>query len=85
MDRSSEKVKDIALEACRNHKRIFNEIKERATKALGFAKMLQKDLGIAAEFKVEVGLKELLRQLKMSGHVKVEKIVNFTNNLLVAS
>ena len=71
MDKSSERVKDIALEACRNHKKLFNEIRERAAKALGFAKMLQKDLGIAAEYKVEVGVEKILRLLKKSGHVKV--------------
>lgn len=71
MDKSSERVKDIALGACRNHKKLFNEIRERAAKALGFAKMLQKDLGIAAEYNVEVGVEKILRLLKKSGHVKV--------------
>ena len=71
MDKSSEKVKDIALEACRSHKKLFNEIQERSSKALGFAKMLQKDLGIAAEFKVEVSSQKILELLKNTKHVKV--------------
>ena len=71
MDKSSEKVKDIALEACRSHKKLFIEIQERSTKALGFAKMLQKDLGIAAEFKVEVSSQKILELLKKTKHVKV--------------
>lgn len=73
MDKSSEKVKDIALEACRNHKKLFNEIRERATKALGFGKMLQKDLGIAAEYRVQVSVQKILDLLKGSQHVKVKE------------
>jgi len=72
MDKSSEKVKDIALEACRSHKKLFIEIQERSTKALGFAKMLQKDLGIAAEFKVEVSSQKILELLKKTKHVKID-------------
>ena len=75
MDKSSEKVKDIALEACRNHKKVFNEIRERSAKALGFAKMLQKDLGIAAEYKVEVSSQKILELLKSSRHVKVSIVI----------
>ena len=71
MDGSSEKLKDIALEACRNYKKLFNETRQRAAKALGFAKMLQKDLGIAAEYKVITGLKEIFHLLKETRHVKV--------------
>ncbi|XP_065056880.1 mitogen-activated protein kinase kinase kinase 4-like [Rhopilema esculentum] len=74
MDKSSERAKDISLEVCRNHKKLFNEIRERAAKALGFAKMLQKDLGIAAEYKVEVSVQKIFSLLKNSGHVKVDCI-----------
>ena len=71
MDKSCERIKDIALEACRNHKKLFNEIRERAAKALGFAKMLQKDLGIAAEFEVKVGTKKIYSLLRSNEHIKV--------------
>ena len=71
MDKSSERAKDISLEVCRNHKKLFNEIRERSAKALGFAKMLQKDLGIAAEYRVEVSVQKIFSLLKNSGHVKV--------------
>ena len=75
MDKSSEKVKEIALEACRKHKKLFNEIRERSAKALGFAKMLQKDLGIAAEYNVKVSSRKILELLKSSKHVKVSLLV----------
>ena len=75
MDKSSEKVKEIALEACRNHKKLFKEIRERSAKALGFAKMLQKDLGIAAEYNVKVSSRKILELLRISKHVKVSLLV----------
>ena len=70
MDGSSEKLKDIALEACRNYKKLFNETRHWA-KALGFTKMLQKDLAIDAEYKVITSLKEIFDLLKEMRHVKV--------------
>ena len=59
------------LEACRGFKHLFNEARERASKALGFTKKLTNDLENAAEFSIDVPVCELLRRLEASGHVQV--------------
>ena len=69
------------VSACREYKLIFKEVRERASKTLGIAKMLQKDLGIAAEFDLKVSCEEILETLRVSGHVQVRihnKIANTT-------
>ncbi|KAK3098006.1 hypothetical protein FSP39_015240 [Pinctada imbricata] len=55
----------------RNCKKLFNEARERASKALGFAKTLRKDLEIASDFNIAVTTIELLAQLKTTNHVMV--------------
>lgn len=59
------------LEACRGFKHLFNEARERASKALGFTKKLQNDLENAAKFTIDVPMNELLMRLEASGHVQV--------------
>ena len=61
------------LEACRGFKLLFNEARERASKALGFTKKLQNDLENAAKFSIDVPMNELLMMLEASGHVQVMK------------
>ncbi|XP_041352279.1 mitogen-activated protein kinase kinase kinase 4-like [Gigantopelta aegis] len=56
---------------CRNFKNLFHEARERASKALGFAKMLRKDLEIAADFNISVTIAELLNKLQETGHVRL--------------
>ncbi|XP_005109668.1 mitogen-activated protein kinase kinase kinase 4 isoform X2 [Aplysia californica] len=55
----------------RNFKNLFNEARERASKALGFAKLLRKDLEIAADFNITVTTKELLTKLMETDHVQL--------------
>ncbi|XP_072036132.1 mitogen-activated protein kinase kinase kinase 4-like [Amphiura filiformis] len=64
-------MRRFIMESCRRFKNLFHEVKERASKALGFAKMLRKDLEIAAEFQQNVSVQEMLKVLKESGHVNV--------------
>lgn len=59
------------LSACRRYKEIFKEVRGRAITALGFAKMLQKDLGIASKYKMNVSFEAILRTLRESKHYKV--------------
>ena len=59
------------LEACRSIKLLFNEGRERASKALGFTKKLKIDLANAAKFKIDVELAEFLSMLEKTDHVQV--------------
>lgn len=59
------------LNACRKYKEIFKEVRGRAITALGFAKMLQKDLGIASKYKMTVDFEAILKALRDSKHYKV--------------
>ena len=59
------------LEACRGFKHLFNEARERASKALGFTKKLRNDLENAAMFSIDVSMAELMTRLEASGHVQV--------------
>ncbi|CAG5120327.1 unnamed protein product, partial [Candidula unifasciata] len=56
----------------RNFKNLFNEARERASKALGFAKLLRKDLEIAADFNITVATAELFARLIETHHVQVK-------------
>ncbi|XP_022781351.1 mitogen-activated protein kinase kinase kinase 4-like [Stylophora pistillata] len=67
----SEDLRRKVLEACRGFKHLFNEARERASKALGFTKKLQNDLENAAKFTIDVPMNELLMRLEASGHVQV--------------
>jgi hypothetical protein len=59
------------IDECRQCKYLFYEARERASKALGFAKMLRKDLEIAADFACNVPVAQLLQDLKALDHVEV--------------
>lgn len=63
--------KHYLLQTCRSIKNLFRETRERAAKALGFAKMLRKDLEIAADFNVLGAPEKLLADLAISNHVMV--------------
>ena len=65
-------------EACRGFQSVFGEARERAIKALAFAKTLRKDLEVSAEFSVAHGAAAganaqgaLVDRLKASGHIRV--------------
>ena len=63
------------LEACRGFKHLFNEARERASKALGFTKKLRNDLENAAKFSIDIPVSELLTRLEASGHVQVCAVI----------
>ena len=59
------------FEALRSYQSLFVEARERAVKAIAFAKILRKDLEVAAELSVRGGAKEFLDKLQETKHVKV--------------
>ena len=59
------------LGACREYKNIFKEMRVRASKALAFARMLHKDLGIANKYTMNCKTDALFKLLKDSKHFKV--------------
>ncbi|KAG8444472.1 hypothetical protein GDO86_009591 [Hymenochirus boettgeri] len=67
----SDEIRRSVIETSRALKELFHEARERASKALGFAKMLRKDLEIAAEFTVSSPVSDLLAFLKAKDYVKV--------------
>ncbi|XP_055025496.2 mitogen-activated protein kinase kinase kinase 4 isoform X2 [Misgurnus anguillicaudatus] len=68
---ASDEIRRSVIETSRLLKELFHEARERASKALGFAKMLRKDLEIAAEFSLTSGVPSLLQSLKSKSYVKV--------------
>ncbi|XP_075874898.1 mitogen-activated protein kinase kinase kinase 4 isoform X3 [Nelusetta ayraudi] len=69
---ASDEIRRSVIETSRSLKELFHEARERASKALGFAKMLRKDLEVAAEFSITNGLTSLLEALKKRNYVKVQ-------------
>ncbi|XP_052006998.1 mitogen-activated protein kinase kinase kinase 4-like isoform X1 [Xyrauchen texanus] len=69
---ASDEIRRSVIETSRSLKELFHEARERASKALGFAKMLRKDLEIAAEFSLTSGVASLLQALKAKSYVKVQ-------------
>ncbi|XP_056110967.1 mitogen-activated protein kinase kinase kinase 4 isoform X1 [Rhinichthys klamathensis goyatoka] len=69
---ASDEIRRSVIETSRSLKELFHEARERASKALGFAKMLRKDLEIAAEFSLTSGVPSLLHALKAKNYVKVQ-------------
>ncbi|XP_063299410.1 mitogen-activated protein kinase kinase kinase 4 isoform X3 [Pelobates fuscus] len=67
----SDEIRRSVIETSRALKELFHEARERASKALGFAKMLRKDLEIAAEFIFSAPISELLTSLKTKDYAKV--------------
>ncbi|XP_041420436.1 mitogen-activated protein kinase kinase kinase 4 isoform X2 [Xenopus laevis] len=67
----SDEIRRSVIETSRALKELFHEARERASKALGFAKMLRKDLEIAAEFTFASTILELLAFLKAKDYAKV--------------
>lgn len=68
---ASDEIRRSIIETSRALKELFHEARERASKALGFAKMLRKDLEIAAEFTLSAPVPDFLEALKTKKHVKV--------------
>ncbi|XP_033099180.1 mitogen-activated protein kinase kinase kinase 4-like [Anneissia japonica] len=66
-----ENIIQSTRDSSRGIKQLFYEARERASRALSFAKMLRKDLEIAAEFHLSVSTKTLLKDLCSSNHVRV--------------
>ncbi|XP_077910624.1 mitogen-activated protein kinase kinase kinase 4 isoform X4 [Halichoerus grypus] len=69
---ASDEIRRSVIEISRALKELFHEARERASKALGFAKMLRKDLEIAAEFILSAPVRDLLDVLKSKQYVKVQ-------------
>ncbi|GAB1300518.1 Mitogen-activated protein kinase kinase kinase 4 [Apodemus speciosus] len=69
---AADELRRSVIETSRALKELFHEARERASKALGFAKMLRKDLEIAAEFVLSASARELLDVLKAKQYVKVQ-------------
>ncbi|KAF7662423.1 hypothetical protein LDENG_00235940 [Lucifuga dentata] len=69
---ASDEIRRSVIETSRSLKELFHEARERASKALGFAKMLRKDLEVAADFSITNGLPCLLEALKKQKYVKVQ-------------
>ncbi|XP_072822233.1 mitogen-activated protein kinase kinase kinase 4 isoform X2 [Vicugna pacos] len=69
---ASDEIRRSVIEISRALKELFHEARERASKALGFAKMLRKDLEIAAEFIFSAPVRDLLEVLKSKQYVKVQ-------------
>uniref|UniRef100_A0A4W2FYX2 Mitogen-activated protein kinase kinase kinase 4 n=1 Tax=Bos indicus x Bos taurus TaxID=30522 RepID=A0A4W2FYX2_BOBOX len=69
---ASDEIRRSVIEVSRALKELFHEARERASKALGFAKMLRKDLEIAAEFILSAPVRDLLDVLKAKQYVKVQ-------------
>ncbi|XP_077438507.1 mitogen-activated protein kinase kinase kinase 4 isoform X2 [Vanacampus margaritifer] len=69
---ASDEIRRSVIETSRSLKELFHEARERASKALGFAKMLRKDLEVAADFNITNGVASLLEALKKRNYVKVQ-------------
>ncbi|XP_035880848.1 mitogen-activated protein kinase kinase kinase 4 isoform X2 [Phyllostomus discolor] len=69
---ASDEIRRSVIEASRALKELFHEARERASKALGFAKMLRKDLEVAAEFVLAAPVRDLLDALKSKQYMKVQ-------------
>ncbi|XP_056422756.1 mitogen-activated protein kinase kinase kinase 4 isoform X3 [Hyla sarda] len=75
----SDEIRRSVIETSRALKELFHEARERASKALGFAKMLRKDLEIAAEFTFSTSAQDLLTYLTGRNYSKV--LVSTLENL----
>ncbi|XP_059154540.1 mitogen-activated protein kinase kinase kinase 4-like isoform X2 [Physella acuta] len=69
--RKMAEMKQNVQKTLRNFKNLFNEARERASKALGFAKLLRMDLEVAADFNISVTTKELFSKLMETRHVQL--------------
>jgi hypothetical protein len=61
------------------------EARERAVKAIAFAKLLRKDLEVAAEFSFVTGSGPVLDRLHLTGHVQVISWPRNANVSLISS
>lgn len=72
----NEKVfsRKILFEALRGYQSLFVEARERAVKAIAFAKILRKDLEVSAEFSLKGNPVDVFSKLQETKHVKVMDI-----------
>ena len=56
---------------CFEYRSVINEVRARASKGLGFAKLLCKDLGIAAKYEIISPYEKCFSKLKSSNHIMV--------------
>ena len=61
----------MLIKTCREIKTLFTRMREWASEALGFAKLLRKDLEISAEFEIKVKSRDLMDVLQSTKHVRV--------------
>ena len=75
----NEKVfsRKILFEALRGYQSLFVEARERAVKAIAFAKILRKDLEVSAEFSLKGNPVDVFSKLQETKHVKVMDIPEF--------
>lgn len=59
------------LQRCRALQVLLAETRERALRAAGLAKMLRKDLEVAAEFQINCKPAVVLSRLRETGHIRV--------------
>ncbi|XP_032071817.1 mitogen-activated protein kinase kinase kinase 4 isoform X1 [Thamnophis elegans] len=69
---ASDEIRRSVIETSRALKELFHEARERASKALGFAKRLRKDLEIAAAFTLSASVRDFLAALKAQKYEKVQ-------------
>lgn len=75
---SFDSVRHVVTTSCKDVKQLFREARLRLAKAIGFAKMLRKDLEIAADFDYSGddvnGRQRLLTALQRTEHARVREV-----------
>ena len=71
IDEEDNATRKTLYEALRGFQSLFGEARERTFKAISFAKLLRKDLEVAAEFNLTGGFDELMTRLQETEHVQV--------------
>ncbi len=77
---SFDSVRHVVTASCKDVRQLFREARLRVAKAIGFAKMLRKDLEIAADFDFVRGDDELearrrlLKELHRTEHARVREV-----------
>jgi len=71
IDEEDNATRKTLYEALRGFQSLFGEARERTFKAISFAKLLRKDLEVAAEFHLAGGFDELMSRLQETEHVQV--------------
>eukprot|EP00095_Tigriopus_kingsejongensis_P011134 maker-scaffold1161_size58349-snap-gene-0.7 protein:Tk11134 transcript:maker-scaffold1161_size58349-snap-gene-0.7-mRNA-1 annotation:"hypothetical protein CAPTEDRAFT_214311" len=64
-------TKHQIYEACRGFQAVFHEARERAIKAVAFAKTLRKDFEVSAEYSIGGNPLDVIERLYKTGHVRI--------------